>query len=155
MVQNQSVLGFESGVCRVVIFLPFRGFPRAVLQRRDGPPAAVGGSNIIGSRHDSERASGRGRGASGASPASHGLLPAHHSRGSPSPSPARPGPGGQRGVTAGAAGAGGGLVAGLPRKRAGIASGEDSAAEAAPAASPAIRASSNPCGSLRTFFSRD
>lgn len=73
----------------------------------------------------------------------------------PAPAPARPGPGGQRGVTAGAAGAGGGLVAGLPRKRAGIASGEDSAAEAAPAASPAIRASSNPCGSLRTFFSRD
>lgn len=77
MVQNQSVLGFESGVCRVLVFLPLRGFPCVVLQRRDGPPAAVGGSNIIGSRHDSLRASGeRDEGASGTSPASHGLLPA-------------------------------------------------------------------------------
>lgn len=93
MVQNQPVLGFESRVCRVLIFLPLHGFPCVVLQRRDGPPAAVGGSNIIGSRHDSLRASGeRDEGASGASPASHGLLPAASLPGQLH----RPGWGGQR-----------------------------------------------------------
>jgi len=83
VVQNQSVLGFESWVCRVLNFLPLRGFPCVVLQRRDGPPAAVGGSNIIGSRHDSLRASGE-RTRERAALAQHhmGSCQQHHSRGS-------------------------------------------------------------------------
>lgn len=83
MVQNQPVLGFESGICRILIFLPILAFPRVVFQSRDGPPAAVGGSDIIGSRHDSLRAEGDD---GGAALAQHhmGSRQQHHSRGSSS-----------------------------------------------------------------------
>lgn len=55
MIQNQPVLGSESRVCRVLDFLILHGFACIVLQGWNGPPAAVGGSNIVGSRHDSPR----------------------------------------------------------------------------------------------------
>ena len=77
MVQNQALLGpmgvagrfgCVGGLCRL----------RSItLQRRDGPPAAVGGGQVVGGRHDSPKSEGGKQEASAAAalsrPASHGL----------------------------------------------------------------------------------
>lgn len=77
VVQNQALLGPMGVAGRFGCFGGLHRLDRIALQRRDGPPAAVGGGQVIGGRHDSPKSEGRKKEAPAVAalsrPASHGL----------------------------------------------------------------------------------
>lgn len=77
MVQNQALLGPMGGAGCLGRVGGLRRLGRIALQRGDGPPAAVGGGQIVGGRHDSpESEEGKKEAPAAAAlsrPASHGL----------------------------------------------------------------------------------
>ena len=76
VVQNQALLGPMGVAGRLGCFGGLHRLGRIALQRRDGPPAAVGGGQVIGGRHDSPKSEGRKEAPAVAAlsrPASHGL----------------------------------------------------------------------------------
>lgn len=77
VVQNQALLGPMGVAGRFGCFGGLHRLGRIALQRRDGPPAAVGGGQVIGGRHDSPKSEGRKKEAPALAalsrPASHGL----------------------------------------------------------------------------------
>ena len=58
MVQNQALLGPMGVAGRFGCVGGLRRLRRIALQRRDGPPAAVGGGQVVGGRHDSPKSEG-------------------------------------------------------------------------------------------------
>lgn len=58
VVQNQALLGPMGGAGRLGRVGGLHRLGRIALQRRDGPPAAVGGGQVVGGRHDSPESEG-------------------------------------------------------------------------------------------------
>lgn len=82
VVQNQALLGPMGGAGRLGRVGGLCRLGRIALQRRDGPPAAVGGGQVVGGRHDSPKSKGGKKEVPAAVAlsrlASHGLAePAH------------------------------------------------------------------------------
>lgn len=58
VVQNQALLGPMGGAGHLRRIGGLRRLGRIALQRGDGPPAAVGGGQVVGGRHDSRESEG-------------------------------------------------------------------------------------------------
>lgn len=61
MVQYQALLGPMGGAGRLGSVGGLRRLGCIALKRRDGPPAAVGGGQVVGGRHDSRDQREEGR----------------------------------------------------------------------------------------------
>lgn len=61
MVQYQALLGPMGGAGRLGSVGGLRRLGRIALKCRDGPPAAVGGGQVVGGRHDSRDQREEGR----------------------------------------------------------------------------------------------
>lgn len=61
MVQYQALLGPMGGAGRLGSVGGLRRLGCIALERRDGPPAAVGGGQVVGGRHDSRYQKEEGR----------------------------------------------------------------------------------------------
>lgn len=92
VVQNQALLGPMGVAGRGGCVGGLDQLGRIALQRRDGPPAAVGGGQVVGGRHDSPKAEGGKREAPAAAALSPSITWPRRACPSPSLPPALPSP---------------------------------------------------------------